>query len=364
MSLAFNMELYNIAVRKQIYLEGVKASQYKEFDSVIIELKTELKTLLNKVKYKTLDGLTKAKLNVLIITLRKTQSKIYNRYVNGLIRQLKEFTKVDIELSKRVWGSSFLYLGKDKKEVISSRKSKFVIEKENEENPYLLPLFGLAFLKKGNDDIWKKIRNTPLPANGLYIQPFIKGFTVSAQAGVENIIRKGWANKTSIEDILEELLGDSVQGQASQLKKIHNQANAISATSFQHVSSIVNAAIISALYLKYTWHSVIDGVTSDICRDRNLNVYTFGKGPLPPAHPHCRSHISPTVGNLPVIFESVHAWFSKQSEEFKADVLSKEGMEAINKGRAKDFKKYNDKIPLTLDEYKSKIYLILDAATV
>jgi len=48
---------------------------------------------------------------------------------------------------------------------------------------------------------------------------------------------------------------------------------------------------------RYEWVSTLDSRTSTICRSRDGQKYEFGKGPLPPAHPNCRSAISPVVSS-------------------------------------------------------------------
>ena len=73
MGIVDNRRLYDIATRHQIYIEGVKVQMAREFNFVLAELRLELNKLLRRVKYKTLDGLTKAELNRLVVSLRDSQ---------------------------------------------------------------------------------------------------------------------------------------------------------------------------------------------------------------------------------------------------------------------------------------------------
>lgn len=50
-------------------------------------LRLELNRVLSRVKYKTLDGLTKAELNKLVLTLRESQTRIYSKYTQSGRRQ-------------------------------------------------------------------------------------------------------------------------------------------------------------------------------------------------------------------------------------------------------------------------------------
>ena len=100
MALSDNKRLYDIATRKQIYVEMVKVGQAREFNFVLGELKTELEKLLGRIKYKTLDGLTKDELNRFIVSLRASQSKIYSNYTDQLLEELKGFMSSDLEVSR------------------------------------------------------------------------------------------------------------------------------------------------------------------------------------------------------------------------------------------------------------------------
>lgn len=95
MALSDNKRLYDIATRLQIYTEGVKVWQARQFNFVLREISEDLKKNLHRVKYRTLDGLSKAQLNKLIMALRESQSKIYSAYTTQLIEQLKEFMRAD-----------------------------------------------------------------------------------------------------------------------------------------------------------------------------------------------------------------------------------------------------------------------------
>jgi SPP1 gp7 family putative phage head morphogenesis protein len=69
-------------------------------------------------------------------------------------------------------------------------------------------------------------------------------------------------------------------------------------TALNHVSTEARLLTLqknSDVVRKYEWVSTLDSRTSTICRSRDGQKYEFGKGPLPPAHPNCRSAIAPIV---------------------------------------------------------------------
>lgn len=362
MALSDNKRLYDIATRIQLYTEGVKVQYAREFNFVLMKLRDVLEKNLHRVKYKTLDGLTKAELNRLILSLRDSQSKIYSAYTSQIIEQLKAFMAADLEMNRRAWVTGFIELDDEEDDDIISDEDaiQFLIETPNKDSN---PLFGLAAVTGGNDRIWSQITNTPIPANGLYLLPFIKTFTTSAQAGIENIIRKAWANRWTVDETLAELIGTEGvrQGTSSQLSRVGVQASAVIHTATAHVAAVTSAAVVSTLFGRYGWYSVIDGSTTEICRSRNRKVYRFGEGPIPPAHIRCRSHIAPIVGASDFADETFYTWLLRQPADVQDDILGEDGAEGLRSGRtkAKDIPKYETDEPLTLEAFRRKIIEVL-----
>ena len=365
MALSDNMRLYDIAVRQQIYVEGVKVQFAREFNFVLAELRLELNRILSRVKYKTLDGLTKAELNKLVLSLRESQSRIYSKYTQQLIKQLKDFMAADLEMNRRAYSFAHAEMNLaegEKPPKIPTDAQAIAYIKQQNESSNIIPLFGIAAVTGNNDRLWSAVTNAPIPANGLYILPFIKTFTTSAQAGVENTIRKAWANGWTLQETIAELTGEEAkQGTSSQLQRVGVQAGAVTATALQHVSAVVGAGAISALFGWYIWLSVMDSKTSEICTSRNRKRYRFGQGPIPPAHIRCRSHISPIVGNDDIAAETFYTWAVRQPANVQDDILGEANGESLRNGslKEKDLSKYEATRPLTLEEFRRKINEIL-----
>lgn len=364
MALSDNMRLYDIATRGQVYIEGVKVQYAREFNFVLAELRLEISRILARVKYKTLDGLTKAELNKLVVTLRESQSRIYSAYTQQILKQLKDFMRADLEMNRRAYVYAKFEFDEERygKPQIPSdaRAIKFLKEENNQAN--FIPLFGLAAITGNNDRLWSAVTNAPIPANGLYLVPFVKTFAVSAQASVENTIRKAWANGWTIEETLQEITGeDNKQGTSSQLQRVGVQASAVVATAVQHVAAITGAAVMSALFGFYGWYSVMDGKTTEICISRNRKRYRFGQGPIPPAHIRCRSHIAPIVGTDDIAAESFYTWAIRQPADVQNDILGEDVADELRNGNLKqsDLPKFESRQALTLDEFRRKINEVL-----
>lgn len=287
MSFRDNKRLFDIATRLQIYIEGVKAQQTAEFHATLLLVDFEFRKLLDRIRYATLDGLTKAELNALVISLRKSQAQVYSRYTGKILDQLQEFMQATLKLNRIAYASAMLGFQQDEDEapvVLGDQAASNFIAEENDSNAFIA-LFGIGAIKRGSNTLWPKITALPIAANGVLPIPFLRAFSISAQAGVENILRKSYSNKWSIKETKDEL--------TKQLERINVQEGAVSSTIMQHVASAVSAAVTSALFAKYRWVSVLDNATTDICLERSGKVYRFGEGPLPPAHIRCRSIVVP-----------------------------------------------------------------------
>lgn len=365
MALSDNKRLYDIAIRQQIYVEGVKVQFAREFNFVLAELRLELNRVLSRVKYKTLDGLTKAELNKLVLSLRESQSRIYSKYTQQLIKQLKDFMAVDLEMNRRAYSLAHAETNMEDGETppkVPTDAQAIAYIKQQNESSNIIPLFGIASVTENNDRLWSAVTNAPIPANGLYLVPFVKTFAVSAQAGVENTIRKAWSNGWTLQETIAELTGeDAKQGTSSQLQRVGVQAGAVTATALQHVAAVVGAGAISALFGWYVWRSVMDSKTSEICTSRNRKRYRFGQGPIPPAHIRCRSHISPIVGNDDIAAETFYTWAVRQPANVQDDILGEANGESLRNGnlKEKDLPKFESRQVLTLDEFRRKIIEVI-----
>ncbi|MBC9814015.1 minor capsid protein, partial [Crocinitomicaceae bacterium CZZ-1] len=71
-------------------------------------------------------------------------------------------------------------------------------------------------------------------------------------------------------------------------------------TALAHVSNEARQQVYAQnddIITKYEWVSTLDSRTSAVCRSRDSMQYEIGKGPLPPAHPNCRSSTAPVISS-------------------------------------------------------------------
>ena len=357
--------LYDISTRQQVYTEGVKEELNEESDKAFLALSLLLSSVLGRVKYKTLDQLSRAEINKLVSSISEIQDRFYSKYIDSLMAKLKDFMGVDLEVSRKVYAVAHKEIAapddEEQIKIPSDNESIKYIIKENKGSGITAAL-GISAVTGADDRLWSAIRSAPLPATGSNIIQFVKSFAESAQASVENGVRKAWANGDEVSQAITDITSiEAVQGTSSTMQRIAVQATAVQATAVQHVSAITTSAVQSALFEWYTWHSVIDSRTTEICQSRNLKRYKYGEGPLPPAHVRCRSHIAPSTKSDTVKAESFFDWIKRQPDMIQDDILGKSGGEALRSGKTKpeDLQKYSGKNALTLEEFRKKTNYIL-----
>ncbi|MGL6141539.1 MAG: minor capsid protein, partial [Enterobacterales bacterium] len=95
--------------------------------------------------------------------------------------------------------------------------------------------------------------------------------------------------------IVKQVVGAGGLGDVSE-----RHAATVVRTALNHVSTQARLMTLeknSDVIERYEWISTLDSRTSTTCRARAGQQYEFGKGPLPPAHPGCRSAIAPVVSS-------------------------------------------------------------------
>jgi SPP1 gp7 family putative phage head morphogenesis protein len=354
---------HDVMTRHQIYVECVKLGIAASFNAFASKLVALIRRRLNNLNVTSLDQLTKVQLQLLIRQIHSDQLGIYNEYIVAAHEQLRDFAFADLAVTKFV----FKYLqAEDSSEQLPTIPDK---TKEDDTLGKVIGagLFGLALLAgsgAGNTRLWAIITNSPLPANGAMPMQFLSGSTVSAMASVESEIRKGYANRSKVADVVNTIVGTtSKNNQDGVIARVFNQQSAVINTLAQHATSVVKAATMSSYFDYYFWSSIIDGKTTVICQERDGNRYRFGEGPLPPAHIGCRSDIVPSVGtDSESPNYTWYNWLKSQPSAFLSDILSPSKLQALESGklRAKDVPKFEDATPITISQFAQKLSLILN----
>lgn len=356
--LSQSRRLYDIFVRHQTYIEGVKHNMSLEFNNVQYELNKELVRILAMSKYSTLDGLTKVELNRLLRSLRDVQNVAYSVYTKKIADQLKQFMVADQQVTAQMLIDSVegSIEGYDEAE----DKGAFALLWIGD-NGRTGSLYGPQTSTTGS--LWATIANAPIPANSLTIGATVSAFISSSMAAVESAVVNAWVDKLETQQIINAIVGGATPRDLQSVSnKVVNWNGSVLDTLVQHVSNNVVGALQSLLYEYYVWISVIDSRTTVICRSRDRNIYRFGNGPLPPAHMRCRSTISPAESlRGDVDEETFYAWIKRQPETYQNDILGGKTANRLQAGliKADELSKFESVRPLTINQFQAKIGKIL-----
>lgn len=357
--------LLDVLTRHQIYLEGVKAFQLNAFNKVLIELNRELKYLFADLKYDSFDQMTKAQLTLFLRNVRETQTRVYSAYLVEIVEQLKAFMQADRKVSKSIFATLALEANAPEDEPPAPVEEE--AQADHVAGLWALGagLLGLAALKPGKDGaarMWASVVGAPIPANGLNLMPFLQGFVASASKSVENIVAKGYANKSTVKEVLAEIQGTAEANRRDgQLNRVFGQAGAVLDTILQHISSTVQAGIASQYYERYQWVSVLDRNTTDVCRSRDGKKYRYGEGPLPPAHIRCRSKTVPVDDSPGEPAKTFYDFAKNQPIAVQNDILGADKADALRSGdlKASDMPKFENDKPLSVEQFANKLKLML-----
>lgn len=311
-------DLFDIVVRRQIYVEGLKHKKGAEFAATLAKLRTELYNRLSAFPYAELGDATKLALNVLIADLRKIATGIFDPYLRALIEWLQRYVNVDVDLLAGLFA-----------EAVPARA-----ERVKDSDP---------------DKVWAMAVNAPMAATGTLPRPFLLALLPALYVKLERMTFQTYANAGTKDDLIKAIVGspnsDNAEGLLRQLRQ---QGDAATNTVLQHLANQIGDSLGAKIAGFYEWVSVLDAKTTAICWNRDGNRYSYGKGPIPPAHVNCRSTIVPiTSFDAPKTPTSYPAWLRGQPDEFIADALD---------GRRGDI--YERSRPITLNEYGAKAGLI------
>jgi len=301
-------DLFDILVRHQIYLEGLKAGRSADFPQVLGKLDFELRKHLSLIQYENLGDANKTELNKLLVALRLSMRSIFNPWLRSLVEWLERFVVVEAE----AFGTYF----------------------NTEADP--APIFAAS-------------KTEPMGANGLFWVAFLNGSAVYAMTRIERLVTNGYANRLTKAEVINGFLGTKSRGYKDGIgRQLDNASVAAIATIMQHLSAQANMTLAKKAFGQYEWVSIMDEATTDVCRQRDGNRYAYGKGPVPPAHVRCRSSIVPVYANSPSRDLRFDMWAKRQPAVFLNDAF--DGSPSA---------RYEGTAPLTLRQYEGKRRFIL-----
>lgn len=317
-------------IRHQVYLEGLKAGMLTQANPLLVGMEQDIRASLIGINSEGLGVLSKAALLRLIKTLRASILKRYSVYTYNLLKFLQEFMVVEIGQMRSIFEDEETA---DPEEIGNTKRSVFAIPPnvKEEDDDKLIALW------------WPRFKTSILPANGIALETFVQALGPAASIAATQMLLRAAANRSSLDDTLAAI--NAMRG------RMEGQTRAVLATALQSVSAQSQAAFAKILGIdEYEWLSVLDNRTSDICRSRSGKRYLYGKGPLPPAHPNCRSMIVPVVAGEAIRNPSFKDWSEGLPTNVREDMFSGPVGEKFEGARAISLKSYKGKSKFVMQD--------------
>lgn len=153
------------------------------------------------------------------------------------------------------------------------------------------------FVTPSPEQVWSAAKWSPLALSDKPADLFgmMAGWGDTEISRLVTGVKMGFVQGKTTRQIVKEVVGLGGLADISQ----RNAATVIR-TAINHVSTQARETTYkknSDIVEKYEWVSTLDSRTSTICRSRDGQKYEIGKGPLPPAHPNCRSATAPVISS-------------------------------------------------------------------
>lgn len=298
--------LTDLAVRRQVLLERFKASAVRGYIPFLQQADAHIRDRLSRGK---LTDFSRTRLETQLRGIREALHGVYSEFNDQMSAELRE-----LALDSAAFEAKSIATFAPRADIATP----------------------------GPSQLWSAVSTAPLTMTGANGGQILESFMASWAAAdadmVTNAIRMGYALGETNEQILARVRGSAAMNFADGVLATNRaHASTVVRTAVQHAANQARAAIWEAnsdIIDQYQWVSTLDSRTTPICRDRDLDKFEVGKGPLPPAHPNCRSTTvavlkgalgeelekegtRASVDGQVKASESYYDWLQKQPAEFQ-----------------------------------------------
>ena len=254
------MSLISAFISHQVWLQRNASHEVKELEPFIQQMRDEVR---KQVLQFGDDSRTKKNLEQLLRTLDNTLNGFADNWATRLSEDLLALAGYETDWTKKT----------------------------------LEDTVGVDFSSPTVEQVWAaanwnpmSLGDKPADLNGL-----MKGWGDTEVNRLVTGVKMGFVQGKTTRQIVKEVVGPGGLADISQ----RNAATVIR-TALNHVSTQAREQVYKKnddIIEEYEWVSTLDSRTSTICRSRDGQKYDIGKGPLPPAHPNCRSTTAPVISS-------------------------------------------------------------------
>ncbi len=251
------------AIRAQVLLERVKANETKRLDAFLRELDAMLRDRLGRA---SLTAVQRDRIEALIAEVSAAMKALQDRRSADFLERMSELGEAVSDTEARALAAA---------------------------------LGGFDVATPAANAIRAAVVTAPLsvrgPGGGLLLARFIEKHDEATRERVEGVIRRGYVEGRTTDQIVRELRGTKAANYADGLiGETRRNAQMVAHTAVQHVAHAARAQTWKEnedIIKGYRWVSTLDSKTSEVCQSLDGQVFEMGEGPLPPAHPNCRSTV-------------------------------------------------------------------------
>lgn len=254
------MSLLTSLISHQIWLQRTASGEVKDLAPFIQEMRDEIK---RQVLLFGDDGRSTARLNRLLRDLEEALTGLTGDWQTKLTEDLKELAAYEAEWNVKT----------------------------------LTANVNAEFVTPTTEQVWAAAEFQPLSLSDKPVDftKLMDGWGETEVSRLVTGVKMGFVQGQTTRQIVKNVVGAGGLADISE----RNAATVIR-TALSHVSNEArnetyrqNDDIIE----KYEWVSTLDSRTSTICRARDGMTWEIGNGPMPPAHPNCRSTTAPVISS-------------------------------------------------------------------
>lgn len=342
--------------RRQVFLERYKAGELRRLDAFLREMDKALRERLGRA---TVTDFQQGRLDALLAEIDALMQAIQTPYQRDMFERMDALAVHEAGMEARMLSAE--------------------------------PRFEATI--PASSQVHAAVFSAPLSARGagggMLLEPFIGKWSEADRERVIGTIRRGAFEGRTTEQIVRDVRGTKARNFQDGILAVNRRnARTVVHTSLQHVATVARMETLQAnadVLDGYEWSSTLDGRTSSVCMSLDGRVFQFGKGPLPPAHPNCRSSIIPKLSaKFDWLFEgaqrsskdgpvdaslSYFDWLKRQPAGFVEEALGPTRAALFLKGglSADEFAKLQlgrNFEPLTLEEMRAKAPRVFERAGV
>lgn len=257
--------LTDFAIRYQVLLERLKASEVRSFEQVFFDIDKSVRDILLLLAADDIGNVTRKELTTILSELRDASQALLYQSLDTLDSKLKE---------------------------IAHQAAEF-------EHKSLSTVIKASIRVASAEDAYQQALAQPISATGELLRPFLKDWADGEVKRLNNVVQRAWGEGWTNQQAVQAIRGTKrLNFKDGILATSRRNAEAILRTSIQHVATQGRMAVWEKnkdIVSKYRWVSTLDSKTTPICRSLDGKEFPRGQGPTPPAHIGCRSAIVAVV---------------------------------------------------------------------